>query len=186
MPVRYCDEVWTGIEYQVAAHCIMEGMVAEGLEIVRNLRARHDGTRRNPYNEIECGDHYSRAMAGWTVLDALSGLHYDGANKSISFGSAAGPEDVRYPFVVGTGWGTFARTQSAAGWEIEINCAFGSVAMEAFRLGGVEAGSRVNAFLDGQEVGYPRYQEVDALAVGLPTGFMINAGQTLRCTVVPR
>ncbi len=34
VPVRYCDEVWTGIEYQVAAHCIWEGMVDEGLEIV--------------------------------------------------------------------------------------------------------------------------------------------------------
>src|SRR5918994_1937205 len=53
IPVRYCDEVWTGIEYQVAAHCIMEGMVEEGMELLQALRRRYDGTRRNPYNEIE-------------------------------------------------------------------------------------------------------------------------------------
>ena len=31
----YSDEVWTGIEYQVAAHMIYEGMIEEGLAIVR-------------------------------------------------------------------------------------------------------------------------------------------------------
>ncbi len=186
VPVRYCDEVWTGIEYQVAAHCIWEGMADEGLEIVRNLRARHDGTRRNPYNEIECGDHYSRAMAGWTVLDALSGLHYDGTRKSIAFGSTAVPGDVRYPFVVGTGWGTFARTKTASGWEVDISCAYGSVTIETLRLRGVEDGSPMNAFLDGQGVQASPLPGVDGAAVSLPTGFAINAGQTFRCAVAPR
>ncbi len=31
MPIRYADEVWTGVEYQVAAHCLFEGMTEEGL-----------------------------------------------------------------------------------------------------------------------------------------------------------
>ena len=35
LPFVYSDEVWTGVEYQVAAHLIYEGAVAEGLEIVR-------------------------------------------------------------------------------------------------------------------------------------------------------
>ncbi|XVU22755.1 GH116 family glycosyl hydrolase [Actinoplanes sp. CA-054009] len=75
VPLRYCDEVWTGVEYQVAAHCFYEGLDAEGLTIIRGVRARYDGTRRNPYNEIECGDHYVRAMAGWSVLTAWSRTH---------------------------------------------------------------------------------------------------------------
>ncbi len=77
VPIRYADEVWTGVEYQVAAHCLFEGMTEEGLRILTGLRDRYDGSRRNPYNEIECGDHYSRAMAGFSVLDAWTGAWYD-------------------------------------------------------------------------------------------------------------
>jgi len=47
LPFRQCDEVWTGIEYQVAAHLIYEGFVEEGLTIVRAVRKRYDGYRRN-------------------------------------------------------------------------------------------------------------------------------------------
>ncbi len=60
VPIRYADEVWTGVEYQVAGHCMFEGLTDQGLRLLRALRARYDGSRRNPYNEIECGDHYSR------------------------------------------------------------------------------------------------------------------------------
>ncbi|NUR87789.1 MAG: hypothetical protein HOY71_27205, partial [Nonomuraea sp.] len=101
VPVRYCDEVWTGIEYQVAAHCLMEGLEEEGLRLLRALRARHDGTRRNPYNEIECGDHYARAMAGWSVLEAVTGFRYDAVRSRITLADRPG----RFPFVAGTGWG---------------------------------------------------------------------------------
>lgn len=38
-PFVYSDEVWTGIEYQVASHLIFEGFVKEGLDIVRTVRA---------------------------------------------------------------------------------------------------------------------------------------------------
>ncbi|NHB84733.1 hypothetical protein G7085_09220 [Tessaracoccus sp. HDW20] len=30
VPTLYCDEVWTGVEYQVAAHCVREGLLEEG------------------------------------------------------------------------------------------------------------------------------------------------------------
>ncbi|MBN2211430.1 MAG: hypothetical protein JW709_08555, partial [Sedimentisphaerales bacterium] len=53
LPFVYSNEVWTGIEYQVAAHCMMHGLVNEGLEIVRECRDRYDGRIRNPFNEYE-------------------------------------------------------------------------------------------------------------------------------------
>ncbi|GID32938.1 GH116 family glycosyl hydrolase [Paractinoplanes brasiliensis] len=93
VPLRYCDEVWTGVEYQVAAHCFYEGLDDEGLAIVRGVRARYDGTRRNPFNEIECGDHYVRAMAGWSLLTAWT----------------SGDRSGRFPHVSGTSWGSVAR-----------------------------------------------------------------------------
>ena len=48
LPFVYSDEVWTGIEYHVASHLIMEGFVTEGLTIVKALRSRYDGKTRNP------------------------------------------------------------------------------------------------------------------------------------------
>ncbi len=73
LPFVYSDEVWTGIEYQVASHLIIEGMVEEGLEIVRTTRDRYDGRVRNPFNEYECGHWYARAMASYALLQAFDG-----------------------------------------------------------------------------------------------------------------
>jgi len=109
VPLRYCDEVWTGVEYQVAAHCLYEGLDAEGLAIVRGVRARYDGTRRNPFNEIECGDHYVRAMAGWSLLTAWTGVRHDATAGTHTPGTRPG----RFPYVAGTSWGTL--TVSADG-----------------------------------------------------------------------
>ena len=84
-PFPYADEVWTGVEYQVAAHLIYEGLVDEGLLVVDAVRARHDGVRRNPWNEFECGHHYARAMASWSVLLALSGYHFSALEQKLRF-----------------------------------------------------------------------------------------------------
>jgi len=111
VPVRYCDEVWTGIEYQVAAHCIFEGMPDEGMRLLSAVRARYSGERRNPFNEIECGDHYSRAMAGWSLLEALTGFSYDGATGSLRFAPPASESDFCLPLITGDGWGDVRREQ---------------------------------------------------------------------------
>ncbi len=81
LPFVYSNEVWTGIEYQVAAHLIMEGRVDEGLEIVRTCRRRYDGRTRNPFDEIECGHWYARAMSSYSLLQALGGARYDAVEK---------------------------------------------------------------------------------------------------------
>ena len=81
LPFVYCDEVWTGIEYQVASHLMMMGRVEEGLEIVRTCRDRYDGRVRNPFNEYECGHWYARAMSSYALLQGLSGARYDAVEK---------------------------------------------------------------------------------------------------------
>jgi len=85
LPFVYSDEVWTGIEYQVAAHLIYEGYVEEGFRLVRAVRNRYDGERRNPWNEVECGNHYARALASWSLLLALSGFHYSAPERTLGF-----------------------------------------------------------------------------------------------------
>jgi uncharacterized protein (DUF608 family) len=105
IPFVYSDEVWTGVEYQVAAHLIFEGLVDEGLEIVRATRARHNGTNRSPWNEAECGNHYARSMASWSLLIALTGSRWDATTRALSFNPAQ-PGPLSFFFSTGTGWGT--------------------------------------------------------------------------------
>ncbi|MHC4737816.1 MAG: GH116 family glycosyl hydrolase [Planctomycetota bacterium] len=81
LPFVYSDEVWTGIEYQVASHLMMMGMVERGLEIVRVCRDRYDGRIRNPFNEYECGHWYARAMSSYGLLQGLTGARYDAIEK---------------------------------------------------------------------------------------------------------
>lgn len=81
LPFIYSDEVWTGIEYQVAAHLIMSGCVEEGLQIVRTCRARYDGLHRNPFDEYECGHWYARALSSYSLLQAMTGLRYDAVDQ---------------------------------------------------------------------------------------------------------
>jgi uncharacterized protein (DUF608 family) len=90
LPFVYSDEVWTGIEYQVASHLMFEGMVEEGLEIVRICRKRYDGRVRNPFNEYECGHWYARAMSSYGLLQALTGLRYDAIEKTLYIESKIG------------------------------------------------------------------------------------------------
>lgn len=110
----YSDEVWTGIEYQVAAHMIYEGLLTEGLAIVKGARERYDGLPRrpilrNPWNEIECGGHYARAMSSWSLLLALSGWTYDGPARSLRLTPRYRPEQFQCFFAGPEGWGSFSQ-----------------------------------------------------------------------------
>ena len=92
---RYRNEIWTGIEYQVAGHMAWEGMVKEALAICRGIHDRYHPAKHNPWNEVECGDHYARAMASWGVLTGLSGFEYDGPAGRIGFAPRLTPEAFR-------------------------------------------------------------------------------------------
>jgi non-lysosomal glucosylceramidase len=109
-PFVYSDEVWTGIEYQVAAHLVYEGRVRQGLDIVTAVRARHDGYRRNPWDEVECGHHYARSLASWALLPALGGFSCDADGQILRFAPAIAREDFRTLFSCGAGWGVYAQT----------------------------------------------------------------------------
>ena len=83
LPFVYSDEVWTGIEFQVAANLIFEGEVEKGLDIVRTCLDRYDGRVRNPFNEYECGNWYSRAMSSYSLLQAMTGARYDAVTSTL-------------------------------------------------------------------------------------------------------
>ncbi|MGN7720419.1 GH116 family glycosyl hydrolase [Chitinophaga sp. 22620] len=90
LPFVYSNEVWTGIEYQVASHLMFMGEVEKGLEIVRACRSRYDGSVRNPFNEYECGHWYARAMSSYGMLQGLTGVRYDAVDGTLFIDSKVG------------------------------------------------------------------------------------------------
>jgi len=104
LPFVYSNEVWTGIEYQVASHLMAQGLIEEGLEIVRTCRDRYDGVVRNPFNEYECGHWYARAMASYGLIQGLTGVRYDAVDKTLYIDSKVG-NDFRSFLSTATGFG---------------------------------------------------------------------------------
>jgi uncharacterized protein (DUF608 family) len=105
LPFVYSDEVWTGIEYQVASHLMIVGRVEQGLEIVRACRARYDGRVRNPFDEYECGHWYARAMSSYAMLQALTRASYDAVTRTLHLHPQR-PGDFRSFLSTATGYGT--------------------------------------------------------------------------------
>lgn len=90
LPFVYSNEVWTGIEYQVASHLMFKGEVEKGLDIVRECRKRYDGVVRNPFNEYECGHWYARAMSSYGMIQGLTGVRYDAVDQVLYIDSKIG------------------------------------------------------------------------------------------------
>jgi uncharacterized protein (DUF608 family) len=107
LPFVYSNEVWTGIEYQVATHLIMEGMIEQGLEIVRACRDRYDGRVRNPFDEYECGHWYARAMASYALIQALTGFRYDAVEKTLCLAPKIKQKKMVSFFSTAVGFGNF-------------------------------------------------------------------------------
>jgi non-lysosomal glucosylceramidase len=168
VPIRYADEVWTGSEYQVAALCWREGLPDEGRALLDAVWARYDGRRRNPFNEIECGDHYVRSLAGWSALQALAGFTHDGPAGAYTFRRP----QTAVPFLASSGWGLWSRE----GDELVMACAGGW--LDLHRLTVVGGAADYEASVDATAV---PARCTDA-GIEFPDGITLIAGQMLTLT----
>jgi len=178
-PFVYSDEVWCGIEYQVASHLIYEGFVDEGLAVVKGIRARHDGRRRNPWNEFECGSHYARSLASWSVLLALSGVEVDAPNLRVSFAPKLEADPFGCFWSSASGWGSYR--QSGEGWA-EIRVEQGNLTLGTLGLGRLR-GDSARAVLDGVAVSAQIRPMDQGCEIGIEPEIVINAGQVLHVTL---
>lgn len=117
IPAPYSEETMHGFEYQAAIHMIQEGLVQEGLELVRAVRDRYDGRTRNPYNEYECGNHYARSMAAFGLLPTFAGFACDLARGYLRFSPILSGDFTGF-FSVEGAWGLLCRT--AEGVRVEV------------------------------------------------------------------
>jgi non-lysosomal glucosylceramidase len=191
LPFPYSDEVWTGIEFQVAAHMIYEGLVEEGLAIVKGVADRYDGVRRNPWNEIECGSHYARALASWSVLLALSGHRYSAKEQRMSFAPLLNPENFRCFFAAGSGWGAYQQKLRNSVLDVRLQVLHGEVRLQHLELKN-ETGAtsvRVSALTgpgSGQLPGVRMSPDQQRIEIDFGSDFVIKVGNALTMSLSSR
>ena len=182
-PFVYSDEVWCGIEYQVASHLIYEGFVDEGLAIVKGVRDRHNGVRRNPWNEFECGSHYARSMASWSLLTALSGYLFDLPHRTLGFAPRWNAQDWRAFWSTGSGWGSYAQ-QLGETSAVRLEVVYGRLMLDRLILGSVRPSEQVHATVAGEPVAAGASAHDRGLIVTFDGGLSLQAGQALEIEIL--
>ena len=132
IPIPYHSECMTGFEWAFATHLAWRGSTREAARVAAAIRARYDGAKRNPWNEIECGSNYARAMAAYGLLQAFSGFRYDTVRGEIGFAPRL-PGAFSCFWSLGRAWGVYSRT--AAGRET-VEVLFGSLALRRLAVAG--------------------------------------------------
>ena len=133
-PLLHNAEVFTGTEYQVAGLMLQEGLIQEGLMLVRSIHDRYDGIKRNPWNEIECGDHYARAMASWGCLTGVCGYEYDGPAGKIGFFPRLTPDNFKCFFSAAQGWGSLVQYRESGKQTNKIDLKWGCLGFKTIAL----------------------------------------------------
>jgi len=188
----YFNECMNGFEYQVASHMLWEWMVTEGLAITRAVHDRYHPSRRNPWNEVECGDHYARSMASYGVFLAACGYEYDGPRAALAFAprlsapstaQQAGVtlENFKAAFTTAEGWGTFAQKLEGREPSAEVSVRWGKLRLRTLTLGlfGDADPLRADVTLAGKPLPATLLKRDGRWVIELPNPATLNAGQTL-------
>jgi non-lysosomal glucosylceramidase len=131
IPVPYSQETMHGFEYSSAMQMMQYGLVEEGLEVVEALRERYDGNKRNPWNEIECGNNYARSMSSYALLNTLSGFSFDMVNGMIGFDPIIHTgESFQCFWSLDSGWGEYVQTEA----KVELRVLYGNLRLKTFQL----------------------------------------------------
>jgi len=163
-PFWFADEVWCGIEYQVASH----------------LR----GDRRNPWDEFECGHHYARSLASYGLLLALSGFRYSAPEQSVGFAPRLNAQDFRCFFGVDAAWGLYTQKVGEAKTELTLRVDYGDLPLARVVTPLIKRkATAVRAVLSGQERGLALRRDTGGYAVVFDRPLVVGRGQILRITI---
>ncbi len=124
------------------------------------VRDRYNGTKRNPWNEFECGSNYARSMASYALLLAFSGFEYDMYNKSIGF-SPIDKGDFNCLWSLDSGWGEV----DISAKKIELKVLYGELSLNSYTQGDDKVVSKVT--VDGNEVEFTQNSKTILLSTNV-------------------
>lgn len=176
----YFNECMNGFEYQVAGHMMAEGMVMEGLAITRMIHDRYHPLRRNPWNEVECGDHYARSMASYGVFLMAAGYEYHGPQGRLGFAPRLTPENFQCAFTAAEGWGSYAQRQDGTAMTAELRLKWGRLRLSTLKLAPKHRPATVRVTLQGRALTAGVDLEEKACQLRFSPALVIKAGETLQ------
>ena len=179
--VEYFHECQSGYEHEVIAHFMAEGMIMESLVAYHAIYSRYSAAKRNPYNEIECSDHYARAMASYGTFINACGFEYHGPKKHIAFNPRLNPEDFNSAFTSAEGWGTYRQKYEDTKQHHAILLTFGKLDLKSAEFG-IKKGSlitKVNASVDQKSIGNKFKVSNDRLHIEFDEDVSIQKGHEL-------
>jgi len=179
---NYCTLIFAGIEHHVAGHMIWEGMVQEGLTLERAIHDRYHPSKRNPWNEVECGDHYARSMASFGVFVAACGFEYHGPRGAMAFAPRLTPENFRSAFTAAEGWGTFAQKHDDSALRASIDLKWGKLGLKTLTLTPPKSAAQGDAVvtLDGHHVPLTTRHEDGRLVMEFHERLSLTPGNKLK------
>ena len=161
-------------------------LVEKGLAVTRAVHDRYAADRRNPYNEIECGDHYARSMASYGVFLAACGFEYHGPKGTLGFAPRLSPDDFKAPFTTAEGWGTFSQTIGKSEMNAEIAVNWGSLKLQTIRLDPQDlAVNTVSVMVEGKALNATLARTQIGVSIELPSPVIIASGQVLKLALCP-
>jgi hypothetical protein len=201
--IYYYSEVMSGFEYAAAATMLQNGMLEEGLGMVKAISKRYDGRFRSegevhmannscvfgtgsPFGEDECGDFYVRPLSSWSVLLALQGFIFDGPEQTIGFRPVWQPEDHASFFSASEGWGLFTQTRDNLAQASAIEVKYGRLKLKniILALGEGHTASKISVELDGLNLAIDSSkQDGNIVEIQLKSSCTLPAGSTLRISV---
>ena len=179
----YFNECMNGFEYQVAGHMIWEGMVQHGLAVARAVHDRYHPARRNPWNEVECGDHYARSMASYGVFLAACGFEYHGPRGHIGFAPRLSPEDFRAAFTAAEGWGTYRQRLDGSSLKCDLTLHWGKLRVRTLALAVPREPSAVRVTVNGQPVDARHTWADERVNVSLAEDVHLTEGQQIEVQI---
>jgi hypothetical protein len=177
----YFNECMSGFEHQAAAHMVWEGMALEGLAVTRAIHDRYHGRLRNPYNEIECSDHYARAMASYGTYLAACGFEYHGPAGRLGFAPRVSAERFQAAFTAAEGWGTLSQVREGASQRQGIEVKWGRLRLRELVFTPVGPGvpEALEALAGGQKLAARHTLQDGRVVVTLDAEVSLEAGQRL-------
>jgi hypothetical protein len=175
----YFNEVWSGQEYQLAAGLFAEGLVTEALAVTRSVYDRYDASKRNPYNEVEAGDHYTRAMMSYGTHLAACGYEYHGPKGHLGFAPKLGPERFRCAFTAARGWGLYRQDRQPGKQLCAVEVRSGELRVSTLAFETATQATSASVRLAGKEQPATLATDGTRAVVTLGTPVTVRKGQTI-------
>lgn len=188
--VGYFTECWTAPDYLVAAQMFDEQMPTHALAVARAVHDRYAEAplRRNPFNEVEYGNHYTRAMSSYAAYIAATGFEYHGPKGRLGFAPRLTPENFKAAFTVAEGWGSFQQQYVDQQLHAAVEIKYGALRLNqlALALSDQLAGRRVKAVrIDGAD--HQNYdQQGDRVVIRFDWPQQLNANNSLAIELILR